>query len=146
MARFYSRQQVGVLDGTTKPPLLADGQVVNAKERVTPATINLADRQYVAGDDVVLGKRPRNSRYIGHRINASVSLGAATVALGAVGNPNKYRAPAVFTTPDTPTPAAIAARVADDKLAEDELQILTFGGANPPAAGLLVIDFFYTYD
>ena len=146
MPRYYSREQVGVLDGTQRPPLLADGQLVNAKERHVRATINLADRQYLVGDDVILGKRPANSYYVAHSLNASVSLGTTTIALGAVGNPTKYRAAATFTTPDAPVTAAIAARVADDKLANDELQLLTFGAANPPAAGLIVVRFIYCYD
>jgi len=144
--RYYSREQVGVLDGTVQPPLLADGQLINAKERRVRATINFADRQLAIGDDVILGKRPRNSYYMGHRIIASVSLGATTLALGAVGNSQKYRPAAVFTSIDTPLAVALTAQVAADKLATDELQLATFAAAAPPAAGLLVIETIYTYD
>lgn len=146
MARYYAREFVGVLDGTTKPPLLADGQLINAKERRIRSTINFADRTLNPGDDVVIGVRPVNSYLISHRVLASVSLGSTTLAIGTPGNTGKYRAAAPFTTPDTPAPVATAANVAADKLSAAETMIATFGAAATPGAGLLVIDTFYTYD
>jgi hypothetical protein len=117
---------------------------INAKLRRSVATITLAGQ--ASGDTINLPARPKGSRYAGHQITASVSLGTATIALGIAGTPAKYRAAAVHTAVDTPTGVQIAARLADAALTADEPQLLTVGTAALPGAGTLVIETFFVVD
>lgn len=145
MTALKSREQTRA--GT--PPALKTGHLVNGRVRSLRASIALdALPAVLSGDTIDIGTRPKGSRYCGHRITASVSLGASTVALGVAGTAGKYRAAAVHTAVDTPTDVAIAARLADDPLTEDEAMIATIAAANLPtdAGAFLVIETFYTYD
>lgn len=117
---------------------------LGAKLRRSVATITLAAQ--ASGDIINLPQRPKGSRYAGHQITASVSLGTATIALGTPGTAGKYRAAAVHTAVDSPTNVGIAARLADAALTADELQILTVGTAALPGAGTLIVELFYTID
>lgn len=124
------------------------GHLVNGRLRSLRASLALGTQSANSGDTIGIGKRPKGSRYAGHRITSSVSLGTSTIAIGAVGSAAKYRAAAVFTAVDTPTTVAIAARLADDPLTDDEEMIVTVAAANLPttAGAFLVIETYYTYD
>jgi hypothetical protein len=143
MARVYSRETTGVLDGTV-PPLKADGRLYAAKKRIHRASIDLAARTYASGDVIVLGKLPQGARFAGGRITSSVSLGSATVAIGNDTTAGKYRAAATFTAPDTPTAFGTAAGLAQDPLVAEETIVATIAAAALPASGTLVIDIEYT--
>lgn len=132
------------------PPALMTGHLVNGRVRSVRASYNLATvgGALAQNDTLALGKRPKGSRYCGHRITAGVTFGAtATLAIGIAGSTGKYRAAAVHTAVDTPTDVAIAARLADDPLTADEDMILTIAAAAAPTSDhWLVIETFYTYD
>lgn len=135
-------------DRTGVPLSKEVGHLVNGRVRSIRASLALAVQSANSGDTIGIGRRPKGSRYAGHRITSSVTLGTSQIAIGAVGAATKYRAAAVFTAVDTPTDVAIAARLADDPLADDEEMIITVSVANLPttAASFLVIETYYTYD
>ena len=143
MTAQKSREQ----DRTGTPPALQTGHLVNGRMRSMRASVHLSETTVASGDTIALGKRPKGSRYCGHRITSGVSLGAATVAIGVAGTPAKYRAAGTFTAVDTPTDVGIAARLADDPLIDDEELIATIAAAGLPTSDhYLVIETFYTYD
>jgi len=143
MAEKKSREQ----DRTGTPAALQTGHLVNGRFRSLRASVHLSSTVVANGDTIALGKRPKGSRYCGHRITAGVSLGTATLAIGVAGTAGKYRAAATHTAVDTPSDVAIAARLADDPLTADEDMIATIGtGALPTSDHYLVIETFYTYD
>lgn len=146
MTARLSREQTR----TGIPASLATGHIVNGRMRSLRASyaLDAAGAAVASGDTIDLGKRPKGSRYCGHRITSSVSLATSTLAIGIAGTAGKYRAAAVYTAVDTPTQVGIAARLADDPLADDEEMIATIGTAALPttAGAFLVIETFYTYD
>ncbi len=85
------------------------------------------------GDNLALGKRPKGSRFLGGRLTSGVSLGATTVAVGIAGTTGKYKAAAVFTAVDTPTTFGLAAAIAGETTADEDL-IMTFAAANAPTS------------
>lgn len=143
MAEQKSKEQTR----TGTPAALQTGHVVNGRVRSLRASLNMSETTVASGDTISLGKRPKGSRYCGHRITSGVSLGSATVAIGVAGTPGKYRAAATFTAVDTPTDVAIAAQLAADPLTDDEDIIATIAAAALPTSNHeLVIETFYTYD
>lgn len=129
------------------PPALQTGHVVNGRVRSLRASVFLSDALISTGDTIALGKRPKGSRYCGHRVTGGVSLGTSTLAIGTASSAGKYRAAAVHTAVDTPTTVGIAAQLAADPLTDDEEMIATIGTANLPNSGhWLVIETLYTYD
>lgn len=140
MTTRYSNEMVGVLDGAL-PAARADGGRVNAKRRSVVATIDLAAQ--ASGDIIVLGKRPIGSVWLGGAMITDTSLGAATAAIGIVGNTGKYRAAAVFTTTETPTGFSKAAAEKAAALTVEETIILTIAAAAFPGAGILVVRYDY---
>lgn len=152
MATFYSSETRQRGDGTPRP---VGNAALNQRERVFRATIPLdapplsastTGTVISAGDIISLFRVPAGTRFISGSINCSVSLGTATVAIGTAGNPGKYRAAAVFTTPDTPTSFATAAAQAAGELQADEEIIVTVATAALPntANAKLVIDLRYS--
>lgn len=134
-------------DRTGTPPALSTGHLVNGRVRSIRASINMSEVTVTNGDRIYIGKRPKGSRYCGHRMTTEVSLGSSTVAIGSDGTAAKYKAAGTFTAVDTPTDIALAAQLAADPLTADEDMYATIAAADLPTSDdHLVIETFYTYD
>ncbi|MCU0891387.1 MAG: hypothetical protein MUE77_06500 [Sandarakinorhabdus sp.] len=150
MARFFTPQTIGNLDGTTPPVRQAPG-LMHAKLRIIPARIDLAQvgATITTADEVVLGKEYDGYRFAFGIMNASVTMGAsAQLAVGTSpthASNGQYRAAAVFTTVNTPTLFGLAAAQQANPPAAERLVFLTVGAANLPTSGLLNIDLYYSY-
>ena len=75
-------------------------------------------------------------------LNPSVTLGAATLAIGISGATGKYRAAATLTTPDAWTVAALNAAMGA-RLSANEQWIMTVAAAALPASGRLLMRVLY---
>lgn len=106
------------------------------------ASITLAAQ--ASGDTVVLANIPAGQCFAGGELVASVSLGTATVAIGSAASAAKYRAAAVFTAVDTPTPFGGAVAFAAPPSTAQEQVLLTIGTAALPGAGTLVVDLYFS--
>ncbi|GAA0749548.1 hypothetical protein [Sphingomonas trueperi] len=146
MAKGYSKELVGVRDGSVVPALKADGRKVLSRRRETLATFDLSQSTVAkaSGDTNVIGVLPKGHRFAGVRITSSVSLGTATIAIGYAGAPAAYRAAAVFTAVETPTTAAPTAALTADPVDSDTEIFFTVGTAALPSSGILVMELHYT--
>lgn len=145
MAQGYAAELIGVLDGTLNPAAKADGRLQGGTVRTYRAVLDmaLATTAKNIADTNLIARIPRGEAVIGGQINASVTMGAAaTIAIGNAAAPAKYRAAAVFTTPDAPTAFGIATAVDDAPLQAFEDVIMTIAAAALPGAGILVITLF----
>lgn len=142
MAETYSDETNGQLDTTGRSAI--DPHVYGANLERMRATIPY-DGQ-LAGDTVVLGELPVGAVFAHGIINASATAGAAaTIAVGVAGDAAKYKAAAIFTTPDTPTLFGKAAAAVADPINTKTRVIATIGAAAlPNSAGFMVIDLYYT--
>jgi hypothetical protein len=105
------------------------------------ATLTLAGQ--LTGDQIQLCILPPGATFAVGLITASVSLGSANFAVGVPGAATKYRGASPMTQVDWPNlfGAAAVAGAADALVAEEPI-FGTISGANLPAAGTLVVDFF----
>jgi hypothetical protein len=140
MPNFNSIELAAVLGSA--PQAQPDSAVVGGKVRRLRASFNLAAQ--ANGDTLTLGKLPAGASFLMGLITSSVSLATSTLAIGVAGTAGKYRAAAVHTAADAPTPFGVAATKDDAPLAADETLIATIGTAALPGAGQLVIDILYT--
>lgn len=140
MATFYSRETAGVLD--TQGPARAAAQNYRSKLKRIRATIIMAAQ--AAADTIVLGELPVGAVFAYGVINATATLGAATISVGTASVPAAHRAAATFTTPDTPTLFGKAAASADVPAAATTRLLATIGAAALPAGGTLEIDIYYS--
>lgn len=142
MAETYSAETNGQLDASGRSAI--DPHVYGANLERMRCTIPY-DGQ-AAADTVVLCELPVGAVFAFGVINASATAGAAaTIAIGEAGAPTKYRAAAVFTTPDTPTLFGKAAPVAADPENVTKRIIATIGAAAlPNTADYAVVDIYYT--
>jgi hypothetical protein len=106
------------------------------------ASITLAAQ--ASADTVVLANIPAGQCFVRGDVTSSVSLGTATVAVGNATTPAKYKAAAVFTAVDTPTPFGGAVAIAAQPSTAQEQVILTVGTAALPGAGTLVVDLYFS--
>lgn len=74
---------------------------------------------------------------------SSVTLATSTAAIGIAGTPGKYRAAAVFTTPDAPVLFGVVANLQRVTLQRERI-LLTVGTAALPAAGILNVGMYGT--
>jgi hypothetical protein len=128
----------------TAPQVQPDGKLQNGKVRCLQASFNLANAVQANGDVLTLGQIPAGAIIKTIKMTSSVSLATSTVAIGIAGTAAKYRAAAVFTTVDVPTPVgpgAVAEGGGRERVAET--LIATVGVAALPAAGTLVFDIEY---
>lgn len=143
MAKGYAAEQVGVLDGTKNPASLADGRVVDGRILMYQATFDMSKATVAknSGDTNVCFVIPGDCKPVLGWLIASATMGAtATIAVGNdAGAPAKYRAAAVFTAPDVPTPFMLSSASDDDPLANPETVIITIGAAALPGAGILQV-------
>lgn len=140
MATHYSRETNGVLD--TQGPGRTRAQNYRSKMKRIRATLVMAGQ--AIGDTIVLGELPVGAVFAYGVINATATLGTATVSVGTTAAPAAHRAAATFTTPDVPTLFGTAAQSSADPAAATTRLIATIGVAALPAAGTLEIDIYYS--
>lgn len=138
MAETFATEVAGL---DTIPSTKSNGAVHNARLRRFRATITLAAQ--ADGDTVVLARVPAGYAFAFGIINASATLGAATVAIGIAGTAGKYRASAVFTAA-APTLFGVVGAVDDSPLEDEEEVILTNTTAALPGSGTLVVDLYFS--
>lgn len=145
MAKFYSRQTIGVLDGTN-PPKKSHADQVHAKKRSFIADKNPSGgtQALASADTFVLGVLPAGatiSQIIGL---TDTSLGTSTISIGTAAAPTKYVNAATFTATNIPTilPLLASARDAGPTTAE-EILIVTVGVATIAAGTKLSLEIEY---
>jgi hypothetical protein len=141
MATYYSIETTGVLDGSL-PATRNAPQNYRSKLKRVRSTIVMNGQ--LIGDLIVLGDLPVGAVWDHGKINSTATLGASTIAVGPVATPAKYKAAAVFTTPDTPTLFGKCAASAGAPLTAVERVVATIAGANLPVGGTLEIDLYYS--
>lgn len=138
MADLFSVETTGYL---SKPMTKPSAPAYGARRRRYRATVLLATQ--TTSDNIYLGRIPAGSVLEVSHITSSVSLGSAVVAIGTNkvhASNGQYRAAAVFTAVDTPTPFMPAAILSAAALSGDVDVYLTIATASLPASGTLVID------
>lgn len=143
MARKYTAQSAGVLDGVAMPGR-ADGRVVNAKMFRILGVLDMAATQVNNGDFIVLARRPAGSAFAGLRVTSDTSLGSSTISAGTEAAPARDKAAAVFTATETPTHYGKVSALAAAPITDEEIVGITVGGANMPSTGTVVFEYFYT--
>lgn len=111
------------------------GQGVNSFVHVHRQVINMAAQPDT--DTPLLARIPAGHVVLGGELITTATLGATTIAIGTVAVPAKYKAAAVLTATDTPTPFGKAAALAEGPLAVDTDIVLTQVGALPGAGQLV---------
>ncbi|WP_414902465.1 hypothetical protein ACMT1E_04345 [Sphingomonas flavalba] len=140
MAKGYSKETVGVLDGSV-PEKIADGRVLGGRVRAFTATFDLSETtvKRANGDSNVCFRIPAGHKVLYGLLLASVTMGAsATIAIGNATTPAKYRAAATHTA-TTPTLFMLSSALDDDPLAAAEDVIITIGAADLPSSGILQV-------
>jgi hypothetical protein len=138
MANTFATEVTGL---GTVPETNSNGAVQGGRLRRYRASITMADQ--ADGDTITLARVPAGMAFAYGVINASATLGSATVAIGVAGTPAKYRAAAVFTSA-APTLFGAVAAVDDAPLSDAEVVILTIGADDLPSSGTLVVDLYYS--
>jgi hypothetical protein len=139
MAQTFSTELAGIDSTPSVKPSATAGYAARVKR--FRATIALASQ--ASTDTIVLADLPAGYTFAYGVLTSSVTLGAATVAIGPSGTPAKYRAAAVFTAVDTPTlfGSAIAGAGGAASTATERV-LATVGAAALPASGTLVVDIY----
>lgn len=138
MAQTYATEVAGL--GTT-PTTKSNGGVQGGRVRRFRASVTMAAQ--ASGDTIVLGKVPAGYTFAYGVINASATLGTATVAVGNATTAGKYRAAATFTAA-APTMFGVSTAVDDDPLTAEEDVLATIGTAALPGAGTLIVDLYFS--
>ncbi|NIA72276.1 hypothetical protein HBA54_27155 [Pelagibius litoralis] len=116
-------------------PGFVDGGVQVFNEAVT------LNSQAIA-DTITVARLPKGAIPLYGVLLSSVSLGTAVISIGVAGDAAKYRAGAVFNTPNVPTMFGLAAANGEALAAEEDV-IITIATAALPASGTLRVMFFY---
>jgi hypothetical protein len=138
MADLFSIETAGAF---SRPVVKPSAPAYGARRRRYRATITLASQ--ATTDNIYLGRFPAGSVPEVGFITSTVSLGAAVIAIGTSkvhGSNGQYRAAAVFTAVETPTPFGLSAALAGAALSADTDVYLTIATAALPASGTLVVD------
>ena len=115
-----------------------------ARLRRYRGTITYATQVYTT-DTTVIAVVPAGSIFAFGVITTDTSSGSCTIGVGITGSTVKYKAQAAFTATETPTVFGKAAVVGlATPLTADETIFVTYGSANAPASGTLVIDLYFT--
>jgi len=141
MPTFYGLQMNKVLNSPLQSLIEVahvGGRVRCFNEKITLASQAIADIVYVA-------RLPKNAVPLFGVIHSSVTLGATTFSVGVTGTVAKYRALAVFTTPDIPVIYGLVAPFGE-MLTVQEDWFLTIAALAFPAAGTLRHQVYYTLD
>jgi hypothetical protein len=141
MAVLYSDTMTKLRN--TIPQDLPAAAEVHGRLRRFKSIVTLAAQ--ATTDTIEVAKLPKGARVAYGMITSSVTLATATIAVGITGTTGKYRAAAVFTAVDTPTPFGVAT-VIGVALTAEEILFLTIAVAALPGAGTLVVEIFYSVD
>lgn len=152
MANFYVLELGGVsgVPGATATidglPVVKPAATVGVGGRIRcfRGSYTLTGTAVTTADILQITVMPAGSIFQGGQLCAGVSLATSTVAIGITGTTGKYRAAAVFTAVDTPTPFGPAAIMANQTpITADERIIGTIAVASLPVTGQsLVIQMF----
>jgi hypothetical protein len=143
MALYLSNELAGTTDGKTTASAMgfrSKSTAYGARVKRYRATISVAAQ--AVGDVVQLAVLPIGCNFAFGILNTTVSLGTATIAVGASATPGKYRPAAALTAVDVPTLFATAANESAVESTAEEPVYLTVGTAALPASGTLVVDLF----
>jgi hypothetical protein len=138
MATTYSNDISGAY---ATPATAVSGSTVGGRVRRLRGVITLASQ--ADGDVIVLGKLPAGAVFAYGVLNASATLGTATIAIGTSGTVGKYRADAVFTAA-APTIFGTSTSVDDSPLTAEEEVVVTVDTAALPSSGTLIVDLYYS--
>ena len=134
----YSTELAGI---DSKPAVKAAAlSAYGAKLKRYRASINMATQDIAS--TIQLARIPAGETFAFGILNASATLGSATLAIGITSNTGKYLAASTFTAA---APTLFAAPIADEVAAAysaEEDIFLTIGAAPLPGSGTLVIDIF----
>jgi len=141
MPEFFSPEMAGT---ESSPSVKASGAVQGGRLRRFRGTIRYTGQ--AAADTVVLANVPAGYVFAYGVLTASATAGGtATIAIGTAGSTGKYRAAAVFTAANTPTPFGVAAATDDAPLTAPERVIATIAAASlPTSADFLVVDLYFS--
>lgn len=106
-------------------------------------SITLASQ--AAATTVRIGRIPKGACVLFGALLTTVTLGAATIAVGISGTTGKYRAAATLTTADAPQFFGVASAVMTELTSDETIQLLTATAALP-ASGTLRAFMFYMVD
>ena len=138
MAVLYGTQMnlLRVTSGTPSPGFV-DGTVRSFVEEISLAS-------QATTDTIEVARLPKGAVPLYGMLSTSVSLGAATVAIGTSGTTGKYRAAAALTAV-TPEVFGVNAAVGE-AISDEEIVFVTIGTAALPASGTLRVMFFYAFN
>jgi hypothetical protein len=140
MAQTYATEVSGIDSIPVVKAGATHGQGSSFKRYRATITLN----SQASGDTIVLSDIPAGMLFAYGVLTASASLGTATLAVGNAATAGKYRAAAVFTATDTPTPFGLASAVSGAPSTATERVIATVGTAALPSSGTLVVDLYFT--
>jgi hypothetical protein len=141
MASGFGSRNAGAFDGLANPAGKLDGRTHGGRVRVYQEDfdLSLAAVKKASGDTNFCFRLPAGSHpFIGY-IESSATLATTTVEIGIIGAAGKYRASAVFTAINTPTPFMVSAALDDAALTADEDVYIKFGTADAPGAGIVSV-------
>ena len=136
MTAYNATRMAEIAAGTLPEVRHVFGRMKVFNEKVTLAA-------QASGDTINVARLPAGFVPLYGVLVTDTSLGTATIAVGVSGNTAKYRAAAVFTATDTPTPFGKTAALGEP-LASEETVFLTVGTAALPASGTLRVMFVGT--
>lgn len=141
MPEFFAPEVLGT---ESIPNVKASGAVQGGRLRRFRATIRYTGQ--AAADTVVLANVPAGYAFAFGVLTASATAGAsATIAIGTAASSGKYRAAAVFTAANTPTPFGVAAATDDPPLTAPERVIATIAvAALPTSSDFMVVDLYFS--
>lgn len=132
----------GTTNGAVMTDLVADKQRVEAGLNPQKMIESVTYTAQASGASIGVGFLRKGVRVSSIRLNTSVTLATAQIAVGIVGATGKYRAAAVFTAADAWEDNALNAAV-HVVLAADETILITTTVAALPASGTLKIEIEY---
>lgn len=140
MANTYSTE-AALLQLT--PKQFPNAAVSQGRLKRSRNTITMASQAYATADTITLLPLPIGHVFAFGVLNASATLGSATIQIGTAADPDFYRADATFT-------AAVATLFGRSLGVDDEpatavtTPIVTVGTADLPSSGTLIVDMYYS--
>jgi len=119
-----------------------DGSVVGGHVRVRRATIPMINPAYQTTDTIVVALPDIGDAFLYGVINADVTMGSTTIAIGITGTTGKYRAATTFAAA-APTLFGASPAGGWPKLTAVETIFLTLAAAALPTTGTLTVDTFW---
>jgi hypothetical protein len=138
MAIWYSQELTG---SASQPVVKASAPQYDGSVTIYQASIVLASQ--LVADTIVIGNVQSGSSFLYGILSTDTSLATSTISIGTSASAAKYRALAVFTATNTPTPFGNVAPMANVTLNATEQQIITIAVATLPAAGNLIVQMFW---